>query len=337
MGLNFLLGVIYTLFKILVIIVPLMLGVAYLTYIERKVIAYMHVRIGPNRVGKYGLLQPIADAIKLLFKELIIPSRANKYLYMIAPVITLGPSLAAWAVIPFNDSFYIADLNVGLLFLLAMTSLSVYGIIIAGWATNSKYALLGALRSAAQTISYEIAMGFCFVGVLMLSRSMNLKDIVLAQSGGFLNWYWLPLFPLFIIYWISAVAETNRAPFDVVEGESEIVAGFHVEYSGIRFALFFLAEYANMILVSVLCVIMFFGGWLPPIETGFIGNLLFYIPSVFWLLFKSSFFVFTFLWFRATFPRYRYDQIMRLGWKIFIPITLVWIFVVGFVIKFFQI
>jgi len=336
MTFNILLGIIYTIFKILIIVVPLMLCVAYLTYAERKVIAYMHVRIGPNRVGKFGLLQPIADAIKLLFKELIIPTKANKYLYMIAPVIALGPSLTAWAVIPFSETFVVADLNIGLLFLLAMTSLSVYGIIIAGWATNSKYALLGALRSAAQTISYEIAMGFCFVGVLMLSRSMNLKDIVLAQTGGILNWYWLPLFPLFVIYWISAVAETNRAPFDVVEGESEIVAGFHVEYSGIRFALFFLAEYANMILVSVLCVLMFFGGWLPPVSTtNIIGEMLSNIPGVFWLLLKSSFFVFTFLWFRATFPRYRYDQIMRLGWKIFIPVTLIWIFVIGIVIKFY--
>ena len=336
MTFNILLGIIYTIFKILVVIVPLMLCVAYLTYAERKVIAYMHVRIGPNRVGQFGLLQPIADAIKLLFKELIIPTKANKYLYMIAPVIALGPSLTAWAVIPFSETFVIADLNIGLLFLLAMTSLSVYGIIIAGWATNSKYALLSALRSAAQTISYEIAMGFCFVGVLMLSRSMNLREIVLAQTGGIFNWYWLPLFPLFVIYWISAVAETNRAPFDVVEGESEIVAGFHVEYSGIRFALFFLAEYANMILVSVLCVILFFGGWLPPVSTtNIVGEFLLNIPGVFWLLLKSSFFVFTFLWFRATFPRYRYDQIMRLGWKIFIPVTLVWIFVVGIVIKFY--
>lgn len=335
MSLNVLLGIIYTIFKIIVIIVPLMLGVAYLTYIERKVIAYMHDRIGPNRVGAYGLLQPIADAIKLLLKELIIPSKSNKYLYMIAPVIAIGPSLTAWAVIPFSETFVVADLNVGLLFLLAMTSLSVYGIIIAGWATNSKYALLSALRSAAQTISYEIAMGFCFVGVLMLSKSTNLKDIVLAQNGGIFSWYWLPLFPLFVIYWISAVAETNRAPFDVVEGESEIVAGFHVEYSGIRFALFFLAEYANMILVSVLCVIMFFGGWLSPIPSdNFIGKIIAdYIPSLFWLLFKSSFFIFSFLWFRATFPRYRYDQIMRLGWKIFIPITLVWIIVISIFIR----
>lgn len=336
MSLNIIIGVFYTLVKIVFIVVPLMLGVAYLTYIERKVIAYMHDRIGPNRVGPWGLLQPFADAIKLLLKELIIPTKANKYLYVMAPVLVLGPSLTAWAVIPFSKNFMVANLDVGLLFLLAMTSLSVYGIIIAGWSTNSKYALLGALRSAAQTISYEIAMGFCFVGVLMLSKSMNLQDIVLAQSGGILNWYWLPLFPLFIIYWISAVAETNRAPFDVVEGESEIVAGFHVEYSGMRFALFFLAEYANMILVSFLCVIMFFGGWLPPISSSnFIGEYLNIIPGFFWLLFKSLFFIFSFLWFRATFPRYRYDQIMRLGWKIFIPITLIWIFIIGIVIKFY--
>lgn len=336
MSLNILIGVIYTLIKIIVIIVPLMLGVAYLTFIERKVIAYMHDRIGPNRVGPYGLLQPIADAIKLLLKELIIPTKSNKYLYIMAPILAIGPSLTAWAVIPFNENFSIANLDVGLLFLLAMTSLSVYGIIIAGWATNSKYALLGALRSAAQTISYEIAMGFCFVGVLMLAKSMNLKEIVLAQYGGIFSWYWLPLFPLFVIYWISAVAETNRAPFDVAEGESEIVAGFHVEYSGIRFALFFLAEYANMILVSFLCVVMFFGGWLPPISpNNFIGSYLSIIPGTIWLILKSSVFIFSFLWFRATFPRYRYDQIMRLGWKIFIPVTLVWIIIVGVFIKFF--
>lgn len=336
MSLNILFGIIYTFFKIIVIIIPLMLGVAYYTYLERKVLAYMHDRIGPNRVGPFGLLQPFADALKLLFKELIIPSKANKYLYIMAPIIVIGPSLTAWAVMPFSDEFVIAKLNVGLLFLLSMTSLSVYGVIIAGWATNSKYALLGSLRSAAQTISYEIAMGFCFVGVLMLSRSMNLIDIVTEQQGGILNWFWLPLFPLFVIYWISAIAETNRAPFDVVEGESEIVAGFHVEYSGIRFALFFLSEYSNMILVSFLCVIMFFGGWLPPISSNsFIGHYFAMIPGIIWLIFKSSFFIFSFLWFRATFPRYRYDQIMRLGWKIFIPITLIWIFIVGIVIKFF--
>lgn len=330
MILNLLIGVFATLVKIIIVIVPLMLGVAYLTYIERKVIAFMHDRIGPNRVGPFGLLQPIADAIKLLLKELIIPSKANKYLYIIAPILVLGPSLTAWAVIPFDKNFMIANLDIGLLFLLAMTSLSIYGIIIAGWSTNSKYALISALRSAAQTISYEIAMGFCFVGVIMLSKSMNLKEIVLAQNGGILHWYWLPLFPLFIIYWISAVAETNRAPFDVVEGESEIVAGFHVEYSGMRFALFFLAEYANMILVSFLCVTMFFGGWLSPINI----LPLTLIPGIVWLIFKSSFFIFSFLWFRATFPRYRYDQIMQLGWKVFIPITLIWIFVIGIFIKF---
>ncbi len=336
MSLNILFGTVYTLFKILVIIIPLMLGVAYYTYIERKVIAYMHDRIGPNRVGKFGLLQPIADAVKLLLKELIVPTKSNKFLYVIAPIIVIGPSLTAWAVIPFSETFVIANLNVGLLFLLSMTSLSIYGIIIAGWATNSKYALLGSLRSAAQTISYEIAMGFCFVGVLMLSKSMNLRDIVMEQDGGIFSWFWLPLFPLFIIYWISAVAETNRAPFDVVEGESEIVAGFHVEYSGIRFALFFLSEYSNMILVSFLCVIMFFGGWLPPFSSNTqFGAFFDIIPGIFWLLFKASFFIFSFLWFRATFPRYRYDQIMRLGWKIFIPITLLWIFVVGIFIRFF--
>jgi NADH-quinone oxidoreductase subunit H len=336
MNLNILVGVIYTLFKILVIIIPLMLGVAYYTYIERKVIAYMHDRIGPNRVGKFGLLQPFADAIKLLLKELIVPTKSNKYLYIIAPILVIGPSLTAWAVMPFSETFVVANLNVGLLFLLSMTSLSVYGIIIAGWATNSKYALLGSLRSAAQTISYEIAMGFCFVGVLMLSKSMNLRDIVMEQDGGVFSWFWLPLFPLFVIYWISAVAETNRAPFDVVEGESEIVAGFHVEYSGIRFALFFLSEYSNMILVSFLCVIMFFGGWLPPVASNSqIGSFLSIIPGIVWLFFKSSFFIFSFLWFRATFPRYRYDQIMRLGWKIFIPVTLLWIFVVGIFIRFF--
>lgn len=336
MNLNILFGVIYTLFKILVIIIPLMLGVAYYTYIERKVIAYMHDRIGPNRVGKFGLLQPFADAIKLLLKELIVPTKSNKYLYIIAPILVIGPSLTAWAVMPFSETFVVANLNVGLLFLLSMTSLSVYGIIIAGWATNSKYALLGSLRSAAQTISYEIAMGFCFVGVLMLSKSMNLRDIVMEQDGGIFSWFWLPLFPLFVIYWISAVAETNRAPFDVVEGESEIVAGFHVEYSGIRFALFFLSEYSNMILVSFLCVIMFFGGWLPPVASNSqIGSFLSIIPGIVWLFFKASFFIFSFLWFRATFPRYRYDQIMRLGWKIFIPVTLLWIFVVGIFIRFF--
>lgn len=333
MSLNLLMSIIYTLFKAVVIVVPLVLCVSYFTYFERKIIAYMHDRIGPNRVGHLGLLQPFADAIKLLFKELIIPEKSNKYLFLIAPVIAFAPSLTAWSVIPFNENFFIADINVGLLFLLAMTSLSVYGIIIAGWATNSKYALLGSMRSAAQTISYEIAMGFCFVGVLMLSKSMNLKDIVLSQHGGVFGWFWLPLFPLFVIYWISAVAETNRAPFDVAEGESEIVAGFHVEYSGIGFAIFFLAEYANMILVSVLCVIMFFGGWLSPFS-GSVGSYFTFIPGIVWLMLKSSVFMFSFIWFRATFPRYRYDQIMRLGWKVFIPITLVWIFVVGIIIKF---
>ncbi len=330
MSLDLAVSVFYTFFKSIVIIVPIILGVAYFTYFERKVIAYMHDRIGPNRVGLWGLLQPFADVIKLLFKEVIIPTKANKYLFIIAPILSIGPSLTAWSVIPFSDSFFISDINVGLLFLLAMTSLSVYGIIIAGWAANSKYAFLGAMRSAAQTISYEIAMGFCFVGVLMLSKSMNLKDIVLAQHGGLFSWFWIPLFPLFVIYWISAIAETNRAPFDVAEGESEIVAGFHVEYSGVGFAIFFLSEYANMILVSFLCVILFFGGWLSPLPIGYFE----FIPGLFWLLAKVSIFMFSFLWFRATFPRYRYDQIMRLGWKVFIPITLIWIFLIGIIIKF---
>ncbi len=311
--------------KIVAIVVPIMLSVAYLTLAERKVIGYIQVRIGPNRVGPRGLLQPIADGLKLLMKEIIVPHNANRYLFIIAPILALAPALAAWAVIPFNDEWVLADIDAGLLYLLAMTSMAVYGVILAGWASNSKYAFLGAIRSAAQVVSYEIAMGFALVGVLMAAGSLNLQDIVLAQQGSFLHWFWIPLFPLFLVYFISGVAETNRAPFDVAEGESEIVAGFHVEYSGMTFALFFLAEYANMILISVLSAVMFLGGWLPPIEgIPIIGE-----PSIFWLLAKTSFFLFLFLWFRATFPRYRYDQIMRLGWKIFIPITIVWIVVTG--------
>jgi len=320
--------------KILLILLPLMLTVAYYTYAERKIIGYMQDRIGPNRVGPYGLLQPIADGLKLLFKEVVIPYKSNKYLFIVAPILTIAPALVAWAVIPFNVDFVISDINVGLLFLLAITSLDIYGVVIAGWASNSKYALLGSLRSAAQIVSYEIAMGFALVGVLMAAQSMNLSTIVLKQSGGVLHWYWLPLLPLFLIYWISAVAETNRAPFDVAEGESEIVAGFHVEYSGMTFALFFLAEYANMILVSFLAVILFMGGWLSPFENiPEIQQYLNWIPSSVWLILKSMFFMGLFLWFRATFPRYRYDQIMRLGWKIFIPITLVWLFIEGAALK----
>ncbi|MFM6979678.1 MAG: NADH-quinone oxidoreductase subunit NuoH [Methylophilaceae bacterium] len=311
----------WTLLKIVAIVLPLMGAVAYLTLAERKVIGYMQVRIGPNRVGYFGLLQPIADGLKLLMKEIVIPSQANKALFLIAPVLAIAPAFAAWAVVPFDMDLVLADVDAGLLYILAMTSVAVYGVIIAGWASNSKYAFLGSLRSAAQIVSYEIAMGFALVGVLMCANSLNLGKIVMAQAGGLFNWYWLPLFPLFVVYFISAVAETNRAPFDVAEGESEIVAGFHVEYSGMAFAVFFLAEYANMILVSMLAVIMFLGGWLSPIPA---------IPDGFlWLLLKVALMLFFFLWFRATFPRYRYDQIMRLGWKVFIPITLVWIVVVG--------
>jgi len=313
--------VVWTLAKIVAIVLPLMGAVAYLTLAERKVIGFMQVRIGPNRVGYFGLLQPIADGLKLLFKEIIIPSASSKALFLIGPVLAIAPAFAAWAVVPFDMNMVLADIDAGLLYILAMTSVAVYGVIIAGWASNSKYAFLGALRSAAQIVSYEIAMGFALVGVLMCATSLNLGKIVMAQAGGFWQWYWLPLFPLFIVYFISAVAETNRAPFDVAEGESEIVAGFHVEYSGMTFAVFFLAEYANMILVSMLAALMFLGGWLSPVP---------FLPDSFlWLLAKVAFLLFFFLWFRATFPRYRYDQIMRLGWKVFIPITLVWILVVG--------
>jgi NADH-quinone oxidoreductase subunit H len=312
---------VWTLVKIIAIVAPLMIGVAYLTYAERKVIGYMQVRIGPNRVGPLGLLQPIADGLKLLMKEIIIPSGANKGLFILGPVLVLAPALAAWAVFPFTETLVLANVNAGLLYVMAITSMGVYGVVVAGWASNSKYAFLGALRSSAQIVSYEIAMGFALVGVLMCAQSLNLIDIVKGQEGGFWHWYWLPLFPLFIVYLVSGVAELNRAPFDVAEGESEIVAGFHVEYSGMAFAVFFLAEYANMILVAGLTSILFLGGWLSPFP---------FLPdSILWIGAKMSFVLFLFLWFRATFPRYRYDQIMRLGWKVFIPVTLVWIIVVG--------
>ncbi len=323
--------VLWTLIKIVVVLAPLMGCVAYLTLWERKAIAFTQLRNGPNRVGPRGLLTPIADALKLMTKEIIMPSAASKGLFLLGPVMTIMPALAAWAVIPFGPEVALANVNAGLLFLMAITSLEVYGVIIAGWASNSKYAFLGALRASAQMVSYEIAMGFCLVVVLMVSASMNLTDIVMGQGkglfashgAGILSWNWLPLLPIFVVYFIAGLAETNRHPFDVVEGESEIVAGHMVEYSGMSFAMFFLAEYANMILVSTLCSLLFLGGWLSPF--GFLD----WIPGWIWLAIKTFVVVTMFLWVRATFPRYRYDQIMRLGWKIFIPVTLVWLVVVG--------
>lgn len=322
--------IIWIILKILLIIVPLMVCVAYLTYAERKIIGYMQDRIGPNRVGPFGLLQPFADGLKLFLKELITPTHAHSFLFAIAPPITLISALSAWAVIPFGPDMVLANVNAGLLYLFAMTSLGIYGIIIAGWASNSKYALYGALRASAQMISYELAMGVALVGVVMAAGSLNLNDIVLAQSGGVWHWFFLPLFPLFIVYWVSGIAETNRAPFDVVEGESEIVAGHHVEYSGIRFALFFLAEYANMILISALIATFFMGGWLSPFQgIGILEHAFSWVPSMLWLFLKMSIFLFFYLWIRATFPRYRYDQIMRLGWKVFLPLSLLWLLVVA--------
>lgn len=319
--------------KILVIVLPLLICVAYLTYAERKVIGYIQVRIGPNRVGYRGLLQPFADLIKLIFKEIIVPARSNKYLFVIAPLFSLVPALAGWAVIPFQQGIVLADINAGVLYLFAMSSLGVYGILIAGWASNSKYAMMGALRSAAQTVSYEISMGFCFVGVLIAANSMNLTDIVLSQQGGFWHWWFLPLFPLFLVFWISGIAETNRAPFDIAEGESEIVAGFHVEYSGIGFALFFLAEYASMILISTIIAVLFMGGWLSPFEgIPVLEDIFFFVPGMLWLFAKVSFFLFVYLWIRATFPRYRYDQLMRLGWKVLIPVSIVWVIVAALMV-----
>ena len=322
-----------SLFFIICIVAPLMISVAYLTLWERKLIGWMQIRLGPNRVGPLGLLQPVADGVKLMFKEIVSPSQASTGLFFLAPLMSLMPALAAWAVVPFAPEVVLADINAGLLYVIALTSLGVYGVIIAGWASNSKYAFLGAMRSAAQMVSYEIAMGFALVVVLMVSGCLNLSEIVNGQGKGtfagmglnFLSWNWLPLLPIAVVYFISGVAETNRAPFDVVEGESEIVAGHMVEYSGMAFALFFLAEYMNMWLISVLTVVMFFGGWQAPIDSAMF-NL---VPPMGWLLIKMFFVVSLFLWFRATFPRYRYDQIMRLGWKIFIPVTLVWLVVIG--------
>ncbi len=323
-------AVLWSIIKIVAVVVPLLIGVAYLTLAERKVIGYMQVRLGPNRVGFRGSLQPIADALKLMFKEVIIPTSANRFLFLAAPVLAFVPALLVWAAVPFGPDVAISNMNAGLLYVLAIAGLGVYGIIVAGWASNSKYAFLGAMRAAAQLVAYEIAMGFALVGVLMLAQTLNLTKIVEAQAGGgFWSWYWLPLFPFFLVYFISGVAETNRAPFDVAEGESEIVAGFHVEYSGMAFALFFLAEYANMIFVSILTTVLFLGGWYAPINTPFLT----WIPGLVWLLLKTAFLLYVFLWIRATFPRYRYDQIMRLGWKVFIPVTIAWIVVVGIALE----
>ncbi len=328
---DFLWPVFWTLLKIIVVLLPLLGAVAYLTLWERKLISWIQIRLGPNRVGPWGLLQPIADALKLMTKEILIPTAASKGLFLLGPVMTIMPALAAWAVVPFGPDVALSNINAGLLFLMAITSMEVYGVIIAGWASNSKYAFLGAMRASAQMISYEIAMGFCFVVVLMVSASLNITDVVMGQSKGqfaqnglnFLSWNWLPLLPIFIVYFISGLAETNRHPFDVVEGESEIVAGHMVEYSGMSYAVFFLAEYANMWLVSMLSVLMFLGGWLAPISA------LNFVPGWIWLGLKTCLMVTIFIWIRATFPRYRYDQIMRLGWKIFIPVSLIWLVVVG--------
>jgi NADH-quinone oxidoreductase subunit H len=320
-----LLTLLWTSTKIMMIVFPVTIAVAYFTYFERKVLGYMHSRRGPNRVGPLGLLQPFADVFKMLFKELIIPTNASRFLFVLAPLLSLAPALTAWAVVPFDDWLVLADVDAGLLLVLALTSMGVYGILLGGWASNSKYALLGGLRAAAQTVSYEIAMVFALVGVIVLAGTLNLTAIVEAQAGNVFTWYWLPLLPLFVIYFVSGVAETNRAPFDVAEGESEIVAGFHVEYSGAGFAVFFLAEYANMILVSILTALLFLGGWDAPLPVAPFT----WIPGPVWLLLKTALFLLFFLWFRATFPRYRYDQIMRLGWKVFIPVTLVWITVIG--------
>ena len=323
--------VIISLAKILLVTITVILVVAFTTYFERKVIGYMQGRLGPNRVGPLGLGQPFADVIKLLIKEVVIPQKSNRFLFVIAPLLSIIPALATWAVIPLAPNFIIADINAGLLYVLALTSVGVYGVILAGWATNSKYAFLGAMRSAAQIVAYEIAMGFALVGVLMAAGSLSLGEITRAQAGGVSHWFLFPLLPLFFVYFISGVAETNRAPFDVAEGESEIVAGFHVEYSGVAFAVFFLAEYANIILISALTAIFFLGGWASPFEGWtFLGEgALLREPSFIWLAAKICFFIFVFFWLRATFPRYRYDQIMRLGWKVFIPVTIVWIAVEG--------
>jgi NADH-quinone oxidoreductase subunit H len=310
---------------ILVIVVPLLIAMAMLTWMERRVIGAMQLRKGPNVVGPYGLLQPFADGIKLLFKETIIPSAANRVIFLIAPILTFTLALIAWAVIPFgqDDSgkWVLADINVGVLYLFAISSLGVYGILMAGWASNSRYPFLGALRSAAQMVSYEVSIGFVIITVLIVAGSLNLSDIVNAQRGGFWHWYWLPLLPMFVVFFVSTLAETNRAPFDLPEAEAELVAGYFVEYSAFPFALFFLGEYINMILMSAMTTILFLGGWLPPIEVSWLA----WVPGPVWFALKISLFLFAFLWIRATLPRYRYDQLMRLGWKVFLPLSLFWV------------
>lgn len=321
--------------KAFLVVLPLLGAVAYLSLAERRVIAVLQDRVGPNRVGPKGFLQPIADIVKLFFKEIIIPTNANRYLFIFAPILAIAPSIAAWAVVPFASGWVLSNINVGVLYILAMTSLGVYGIMIAGWASNSRYAFIGSIRSTAQVVSYEIAMGCALVGVIMAAGSVNLSDIVNAQAGGIWRWYWLPLFPLFLVHLISALAETNRLPFDLAEGESEIVAGFHVEYAGMGFAGFFLAEYANMILMSALASIFYLGGWMSPFAgIPYLEQAFAWVPGIAWFLAKTSVFILLYLWIRATFPRYRYDQLMRLGWKVFIPVTFVWIVVLGFLIKF---
>lgn len=333
--LDYLLLIAVIVLKIAGLIIALIAVVLYLTFIERKVIGYMHVRIGPNRVGPRGLLQPFADMVKLLTKEIVVPTAANRFLFLLAPAISFGTALVCWAVIPFGQDLVIANINAGILYILTISSVGVYGIMIAGWASNSKYAMFGALRAAAQSISYEIAMGFALIGVMMAAGSLNFQDIVAAQQGGFWHWYWLPLLPLFMVYWVSGVAETNRLPFDVAEGESELVAGFHVEYSGVTFALFYFAEYANMVLISTLISLLFLGGWLSPFQNiPYVESWFSWVPGPIWLFLKASFFLYCFLWFRATLPRFRYDQIMRLGWKVFIPLTLIWVVMVAFAVQY---
>lgn len=332
---NDLITVIWIFIKIIAITIPLVLLVAYMTYAERRIISFMQARIGPNRVGFYGLLQPFADVIKLLIKEIIVPTASNKYLFVIAPILSIAPALAAWAVIPFSPGVAIANIDASLLYIFALSSLGVYGILISGWASNSKYPMFGALRAAAQTVSYEIAMGFAIVGVVLAAGSSNLQTIVEHQNGGIWHWYFLPLLPLFVVYWISGIAETNRHPFDVAEGESEIVAGFHAEYSGSTFAVFFLAEYANMILISTLVSLLFLGGWNSPFQgIPLVENLFAWVPGIAWLIVKACFFLLLFIWIRATFPRYRYDQIMRLGWNVLIPVTIVWIILIAVAVQF---